>query len=239
MRLAVSAKGVAEALQPADPRSSSPPGQDALRADPRASYATAASVAPMGDAERAVVSAQLGRPARGDNAVVHRCVYGLPTVVRVAPRLEDGTPFPTVFWLSCPLARRHVGTLEAEGMMNDVNARLGSDPELARDYADAHERYVAFRDRLGDRLPGDPGAGGMPTYVKCLHVHEAHFLATGDNVVGAWTHRELAPMPCPGPCVDEDILERAYGRLPPDEAVDGAWENAVPPAERPNVEAGG
>lgn len=210
-----------------------PPADDALRADPEASYVRAAAAATLDDAERAVVSAQLGRPARGDNAVVHRCVYGLPTTVRVAPRLEDGTPFPTVFWLVCPLARRHVGRMEAEGKMVAVNTRLATDAALTAEYAAAAERYVAFRDRLDEPLPGDPAAGGMPTYVKCLHVQLAHFLATGDNPVGAWTYAELVPMPCPGPCVDEDVLAAAYVSLPPDGAVPGAWEVAAPPDERP------
>lgn len=186
----------------------------------------------MGDAERQVVAAQLGRPARGDNAVVDRCAYGLPTVVRVAPRLDDDTPFPTVFWLSCPLAIRHVGRLEAEGGMRELNERLEHDDGLADAYRGAYERYVAFRDELGGPLPGDPGAGGMPGHVKCLHVHLAHTLATGDNPVGRWTFDAIAPMPCPGPCVAEDLLDVAYGDLPPD-ADPRAWEAAAPPAQRP------
>lgn len=161
-------------------------------------------------------------------------MYGLPTVVRVAPRLDGGTPFPTVFWLACPLARRHVGALEADGRMGEVNARLDAEPDLAAAYRTAHERYVAFRDALGGPLPGDPGAGGMPGHVKCLHVHLAHHLATGDNPVGAWTYEEVAPMPCPGPCVDEATLAAAYGDLPPG-ADPLAWAQAAPPAERPNL----
>jgi uncharacterized protein len=192
----------------------------------------------MDDAERAAVSAQLGRPARGRNAVVHRCVYGLPTVVRVAPRLEDGSPFPTVFWLTCPLARRHVGRLEAEGAMEGMNDRLDGDSDLARAYAAAHDRYVAVRDRLGDRLPGDPSAGGMPGHVKCLHTQLAHTLATGDNPVGRWTYEAITPMPCSGPCVDESILRAAYGSLPPPGAVPGAWQGAAPRDQRPNAPGG-
>ncbi|MDQ4130439.1 MAG: DUF501 domain-containing protein, partial [Actinomycetota bacterium] len=161
------------------------------------------------------------------------CVYGLPAVVRVAPRLEDGTPFPTVFWLVCPLARRLVGRMESEGKMAAVNDLLASDATLAAEYEAVAERYVAFRDRLGQPLPGNPTAGGMPTYVKCLHVQLAHFLATGDNPIGAWAHGELAPMPCPGPCVEEDVLAGAYASLPPPAAVPGAWEAAAPPDERP------
>lgn len=186
------------------------------------------------------MSAQLGRPARGDTAVVHRCVYGLPSVVRVGPRLEDGTPFPTTFWLTCPLAVRNVGRLEAEGEMRTVNARLDEDPSLAADYAAAHERYLDFRERLGPPLPDDVGsAGGMPTHVKCLHVHLAHHLATGDNAVGAHVHERLSPMPCPGPCVVEDLLDEAYGEgLPPDASAE-AWADAAPPDERPLLRGDG
>lgn len=209
------------------------PGEDALRADPDASYHRAATAPRMPPAERAVVSAQLGRVARGDNAVVHRCVYGLPSVVRVHPYLGDGTPFPTVFWLTCPLARRHVGRLEADSAMGSANRRLEEDPDWAAAYAAAAERYVRFRDRLDRPIPGDPAAGGMPGHVKCLHVHHGHFLATGDNPVGAWTHGRIAPMACPGPCVEEGLLAHAYGGLPPDAAVRGAWEHAAPHEQRP------
>ncbi|MFN2556045.1 MAG: DUF501 domain-containing protein [Nitriliruptorales bacterium] len=210
-----------------------PPADDALREDGQASYSRAEAASKIGHAERAVVSAQLGRPARGDIAVAHRCIYGLPTVVRVSPRLEDGTPFPTVFWLVCPLARRRVGRMESEGSMTAVNQRLARDSTLAAGYEAAAERYIAFRDRIDAPLPGTPAAGGMPTYVKCLHVQVAHFLATGDNPVGAGTYHELAPMPCPGPCVDEQILAAAYGSLPPPSAFPGGWTAAAPPQERP------
>lgn len=179
---------------------------DAVVPDPDASYARSAAV-PMTDlAERAVVSAQLGRPARGRSAVVHRCVYGLPTVVRVDPRLPDGTPFPTVFWQTCPALRSGIGRLEADQAMVGINHRLDTDPAYQAEHASAQERYRSFRDELGGPLPGDPYAGGNPLYVKCLHVHAGHFLATGDGPVGAWTVEAARPVSCPGPCVsDEDV----------------------------------
>jgi uncharacterized protein len=189
-----------------------PPSPDAVRPDADASYARAAAAVPVDDRGRAVVSAQLGRPARGNPAVVHRCVFGLPTVVRVDPRLEDGTPFPTTFWLSCPVLRSRVGTLEADHAMVGLNQRLGQDLQLAGGYASAHERYVAFRDELGGPLPGDPGAGGMPKHIKCLHVHAAHHLATGDNPIGAWTVEHATPAPCAGPCVTEEDIATWTGR---------------------------
>jgi len=180
--------------------------EDAVRRDPAASYARAAAAPSVDEVEREVLSAQLGRPARGAPAVVHRCAYGLPTVARVQPRLEDGTPFPTVFWLICPVLRSRVGRLEADHAMVGLNARLEDEPELAREYAAASERYIAFRDELDTPLPGDPSTGGMPRYIKCLHVHAAHHLATGDNPIGGWTVDNATPAPCPGPGVPEELL---------------------------------
>lgn len=188
------------------------PAPDAVVADPDASYERARAASPVDERERAVVSAQIGRPARGDPAVVHRCAFGLPTVVRVDPRLEDGTPFPTTFWLTCPVLRSRVGTLEADHAMVGLNERLEHDEDLAAAYRAAHERYVAFRDDLDTPLPGAPGAGGMPGHVKCLHTHAAHHLATGDNPVGAWTVERTTPAPCRGPCVDADDIEAWRGR---------------------------
>jgi uncharacterized protein len=198
-------------VTPADGDTPAGPLPAAVTVDPDASYERAAA-APDADARtRAVISAQLGRPARGASAVVHTCGFGLPTVVRVAPRLEDGTPFPTTFWLTCPVMRSRVGTLEADHAMVGLNQRLAQEPQLAADYAAAHERYLAFRDTLGDPLPdAQVSAGGMPRFVKCLHVHVAHHLATGDNPIGAWTVARTTPAPCPAPCVtDADLAPRS------------------------------
>lgn len=198
---------------PVEERSGAPTGpiEDAVRVDPAASYLRAATAPPVDDGELAVLSAQLGRPARGRPAVVHRCAFGLPSVARVDPRLEDGTPFPTVFWLTCPLLRSQVGRLEADHAMVGLNQRLETEPELAEAYAAGSDRYIGFRDQLGGPLPGDPSAGGMPRYIKCLHVHAAHHLATGDNPVGAWTVEHATPMACPAPCVPAELLEPSAG----------------------------
>ncbi len=193
-----------------------PPSDDAVVPDPDASYARAAVAPAVTERERAIVSAQLGRPARGETAVVHRCVFGLPTAVRVSPRLDDGTPFPTVFWQTCPALRAAIGRLEGEHEMVGINERLDTDPDFQSAHADAMQRYVAFRDELGggEKLPGDPRAGGNERYVKCLHVHAAHVLATGDGPVGAWTVEAARPVPCSGPCVTEDEVTTWSGRLP-------------------------
>jgi hypothetical protein len=126
--------------------------RDHAASDDRALHAELAD-----DRTVAVISAQLGRPARGRPAVVHACGHGLPTVVRVDPRLEDGTPFPTTFWLACPLLRSAVGRLEAGGEMVQLNERLAAEPDLQAEYELTAQRYVALRDRLGE--PGGAARG--------------------------------------------------------------------------------
>ena len=189
------------------------PVADPVVPDPDASYARCAEAPTTDLAERAVVSAQLGRPARGRSAVVHRCAYGLPTVVRVEPRLPDGTPFPTVFWQTCPALRSQIGRLEADQSMVGINQRLETDPEFQAAHEAAQERYRDFRDDLGGPLPGNPYAGGSPRHVKCLHVHAAHELATGDSPVGAWTVEAARPVSCTGPCVDDEDVATWMQRL--------------------------
>jgi len=130
-----------------------------------------------------IVTEQLGRPPRGMVGVAARCVCGRPTVVRTAPRLEDGTPFPTTYYLTCPPAVAAVSTLEAGGLMRELTARLATDPDLATAYRAAHEAYLRDRAELG-QVPEIAGvsAGGMPDRVKCLHVLVAHALAAGAGV---------------------------------------------------------
>ncbi|MFJ1732146.1 DUF501 domain-containing protein [Streptomyces sp. NPDC088254] len=133
------------------------------------------------DADVEAFRQQLGRPPRGLRAIAHRCPCGQPDVVETAPRLPDGTPFPTLYYLTCPKANSAIGTLEANGVMKEMTERLGTDPELAAAYRAAHEDYVRRRDEI-EELKGFPSAGGMPDRVKCLHVLVAHSLAAGPGV---------------------------------------------------------
>jgi len=132
--------------------------------------------------EIAVVSAQLGRPARGVVGIAARCVCGNPTVVATAPRLPDGTPFPTLYYLSHPAATAAISTLEAIGVMAELQATL-AEPEVADAYRAAHRGYLADRDALEvvDEIAGF-SAGGMPDRVKCLHALAGHALAAGPGV---------------------------------------------------------
>jgi hypothetical protein len=155
-----------------------------------------------GDLE--AVAEQLGRTPRGTRAVAHRCPCGRPDVVETTPRLADGSPFPTLFYLTCPRAVAACSRLESGGLMKEMNARLAADAGLADRYRAAHEDYLARRAKVGD-VPEIAGvsAGGMPTRVKCLHVHLAHALAAGPGVnpFGDDVHERTEPWWTGGPCV--------------------------------------
>ena len=138
---------------------------------------------PASAADVAVLEQQLGRPPRGIAGIAWRCPCGKPGVVATDPRLPDGTPFPTTYYLTCPRATAGCSTLESQGVMAEMTDRLAEDPELAAAYTAAHEAYLADRAALGD-VPEIAGisAGGMPTRVKCLHALVGHALAAGRGV---------------------------------------------------------
>ena len=158
----------------------------------------------LAEADRAAVAAQLGRTPRAIREVAHRCPCGNPDVIETSPRLPDGSPFPTLYYLTCPRAASAIGTLEASGLMREMSERLHFDEELAERYCAAHEAYLARREQIGhvDEIAGI-SAGGMPTRVKCLHVLVAHALAAGRGVnpLGDEALDQLPDWSAAGPCV--------------------------------------
>jgi hypothetical protein len=165
-----------------------------------------------------IVSAQLGRPARDVVGIPARCVCGAPTVVATAPRLGDGTPFPTFYYLTHPVATSAMSFLEAAQLMVECTELLDADPEVAAAYARAHRDYLADRESFGV-VPEIAGisAGGMPTRVKCLHALAAHALSAGPgaNPIGdialarsSWTPDVCQ---CPDYGVDDDAGAEASG----------------------------
>jgi hypothetical protein len=171
-----------------------------------------------------VISRQLGRPARDVVEIPARCVCGNPLVAATAPRLSNGTPFPTTFYLTHPLVTSAVSRLEAAGAMSEMNGRLADDPELAAAYRAAHEAYLAERRRIGDRAGTGPvpeidgvSAGGMPERVKCLHVLVGQSLAMGRGV---------------NPLGDEAVERIAEWWTPGRCYCVGAWDTASPVPDR-------
>lgn len=154
--------------------------------------------------DREVIETQIGRPLRAGSEVVARCHLGLPVVIRVPPHLDDGTPFPTLYWLTCPLATTRIGRLEGAGGVKRMEAKAAADPDFGAGLDEAHASYAAERDRhIVDREAPPPsgGVGGAAAGVKCLHAHFAHHQAGGDNPVGALVAEWIGPLDCEVPCV--------------------------------------
>lgn len=149
-------------------------------------------------ADLAALRQQLGRPVRNVLAIAARCVCGNPLVVKTAPRLADGTPFPTLYYLTEPAATAAVSTLEANGFMAQLQSELAENEQLTAGYRAAHEDYLAERAELGEVAEIDGiSAGGMPERVKCLHALVAHSLAKGPglNPIGDRALAELTWSP--------------------------------------------
>lgn len=152
----------------------------------------------------AAVSEQLGREARGVIGIAARALDGSPAVVATAPRLPDGSPFPTFYYLCHPEAVAAASRLEAVGVMNEYNELLANDEGIRAQYQAAHEQFIADRDSVGEvsEISGI-SSGGMPTRVKCLHALIGHALAAGPGVnpigdlaiarSGLWQTAEAAP----------------------------------------------
>jgi uncharacterized protein len=159
----------------------------------------------MTAADEAIIRAQLQRPPRGVAGIAYRCPCGKPAVVLTRPRLDDGTPFPTLYYLTCPRAVAACSALESQGLMAQMTQRLSDDRDLARAYRQAHDHYLEDRERL-ESVPEITGisAGGMPDRVKCLHALVAHSLAAGEglNPLGDEALREVG-MFWSRPCLDE------------------------------------
>lgn len=153
--------------------------------------------------DRRLVSKQLGRPVRGRWAVVRRCHLGVPMVIENYPRLDDGTPFPTTFWLTCPLLAKRAGTLEAGGWMNELTGELHSGGALRARLFEAVGRYTARRDSH-EKISVAAPPGGGPDRVKCLHAHLAHELADPPNPVGSRVLARAGWPDCVLPCVSDE-----------------------------------
>jgi hypothetical protein len=161
-----------------------------------------------GQPEAAVIAAQLGREPRSAWSVAHRCPCGLPDVIQTAPRMPDGAPFPTLYYLTCPRATAAISRLESAGMMREMTRRLAEDPGLLQRQRAAHQDYLGRRHAaavaggVAPLPPGTPSAGGMPGRVKCLHALAAHELAChGANPLGREAVEAAGEWWAAGPCV--------------------------------------
>jgi uncharacterized protein len=150
--------------------------------------------------DRRIVESQLGRPTRGRWRVARRCHLGIPMVIENYPRLEDGSPFPTTFWLTCPVLNRRAGTLESIGWMNELTNELHAGSDLRSRLFDALDRYRLRRDEH-EKISVAAPPGGGPDRVKCLHAHLAHELADPPNPIGGRVLARAGWPDCVTPCV--------------------------------------
>jgi len=181
----------------------------------------------QGDRDSEVLALQIGRPLRAASTVLRRCDLGLPIVAEVPPILDTGEPFPTRYWLTCPLAHRRLARIEAEGGVRAAQAKVAADPDLKAALEAAHARYARDRDAVlsgeravgtalsgeravgtalsGERATGrhrpSGGVGGSSGGVKCLHAHYADFAAGNDNPIGRDLHEVIGESRCDVPCV--------------------------------------
>ncbi len=175
------------------------------------------------DRERQVLRLQIGRPLRAISSVRRRCNLDLPIVVQVPPILDDGVPFPTLYWLTCPLAHRRIARIEGQGGVRAAQAKIAADPGLRASLDALHARYAAERDaQLPAGAPHLPsgGVGGSSGGVKCLHAHYADFAAGNDNPIGRDVHDRIGEPRCDAPCVaivDGDLRRNPDWREPTDD----------------------
>ncbi len=143
--------------------------------------------------DRAVVSWQLGRPVRALRRVAVRCPYGFPAVTEQEPHADDGTPFPTTFWLTCPWLVASVSRLEAGGGVGRWSTAAEADPLLA----ESLDRATAEQRRLRPELEGGIGGSKNPGRLKCLHAHVAFALARPEYELGERIAAEAGEPWCP------------------------------------------
>ncbi|NOQ84547.1 MAG: DUF501 domain-containing protein [Myxococcales bacterium] len=171
----------------------------------------------QGDRDSAVLALQIGRRLRAASTVLRRCDLGLPIVAEVPPILDTGEPFPTRYWLTCPLAHRRLARIEAQGGVRAAQAKVAADPAFKAALEAAHARYARDRDAAlrgeravgtalcGERATGghrpSGGVGGSSGGVKCLHAHYADFAAGNDNPIGRDLHAVIGESCCDVPCV--------------------------------------
>ena len=169
---------------------------------------------PLSGADYELVAEQLGRPPRGSVFVASRCPFGKVQVIITSPMVEGETPFPTLYWLTCPLLKRDIGRLESSSFRAYIKERLEKDPYFGQELTAAEDEYKWERNKLAEQLglmslvsglfEGKVGIGGScASGLKCFHSHYAQWLVTGTNPVGKAIEEEIAGLQrrvCAGVC---------------------------------------
>ena len=158
-----------------------------------------------------IVELQIGRKLRSDSEVSCRCHLNIPAVIKVPPKLDDGTPFPTTFWLTCPMYNKKIGSLESHGLIKELDKEIDNNPDLKKQWESRQISYEQERDNLetiesGPKASG--GVGGATESIKCLHSHTADELSTGENVIGKIVIESIGGFNCEQACIIQKQLKR-------------------------------
>jgi len=139
-----------------------------------------------------VVARQIGRQPRAFARVVVRCPWGRPAVTEQAPFDEDGRPFPTQYYVTCPHLVAAISRLEAAGGVERWSRAAQEDEALARSLAEAQAEQRRLRPEIDAGIGGSTREGSL----KCLHAHAAFALAQPGYELG---DRVLAELPAMWP----------------------------------------
>jgi uncharacterized protein len=140
-----------------------------------------------------VVSWQLGRSARAFRGVAARCAHGFPAVTEQAPYGDDGSPFPTTYYLTCPWLVAGIARVEADGGVGRYSRAAAEDPALARSLEAADSEQRRIRPELDAGIAGSRERANL----KCLHAHAAFALARPGYELGERVLEEVPDRWCP------------------------------------------
>lgn len=153
----------------------------------------------LDESNRLVIAKQLKREHVTEAEVIYRCAADFPVVIENPRATDEGRPFPTLYWLTCPRLQLDISRLEAGGLISEFQRELANDAVMREELHESDAHYRARRDgEAGSDVPM-PGIAGCRDVlnVKCLHAHAADWLATGMNPVG---RRIAALCPLPTDC---------------------------------------
>jgi len=162
------------------------------------------------DKDSKIVEIQIGRKLRSSVEVSCKCHFNLPVTVKVPPKLDDGTPFPTTYWLTCPMYSKKIGTLESQGLIKILDKEIENNEILQKKWRERQISYEYERDlNKNSQLPrATGGVGGAKDSIKCLHSHTADELSTGKNVIGQIVIESIGGFNCEEPCIEKLTLDK-------------------------------
>lgn len=134
-----------------------------------------------------MIAGELGRAPRDLTGIAVRCPHGYPAVTETAPILAEGSPNPTLLYMTCPALAAMISRVEAAGGVRALRSACQDDNELREILEEITRAYQERRAALAlegasagvrDPRPG-AGIGGpeSPETASCLHAYGAALLA--------------------------------------------------------------